>query len=188
MNGNRSFHRHFISFGAAVVLIFVAGVVRTQPAAAADASAGMNWTAQQDHQNMMEQLGIKKLRAGPSGQAGNPNSANYDPAKANPYPDLPEALVLKNGQIIPIADGYRCAKAGEGDAPVTISLGATCVTLQASEALRLSISGAAFPAFPVNPGTGEDPTNTPTARARVIATGIRFGEGRQSLLRLSIPD
>ena len=45
-----------------------------------------NWTAAQDHQNMKDQLGIKTLRPGPSGnaQAGAPNAANYDPAKANP--------------------------------------------------------------------------------------------------------
>jgi hypothetical protein len=49
-----------------------------------------NWTAEQDHKNMLEQLGIKKLRPGPSGRGGTPNSANYDPAKANPYPDLPD--------------------------------------------------------------------------------------------------
>jgi hypothetical protein len=43
-----------------------------------------NW----DHQNMMEQLGVKALRPGPSGRAaaGEPNAANYDAAKANPYP------------------------------------------------------------------------------------------------------
>src|ERR1700760_2438610 len=57
----------------------------------------MNWTAQQDHQNMMEQLGIKALRPGPSGNENDPNHANYDPAKANPYPDLLDVLTLKNG-------------------------------------------------------------------------------------------
>jgi hypothetical protein len=60
----------------------------------------LNWTAQQDHQNMKEQLGIKVLRPGPSGRAGVTNSANYDPAKANPYPDLPDPLTLKNGQKV----------------------------------------------------------------------------------------
>ena len=49
---------------------------------------------------MMEQLGIKKLRPGPSGQQGATNSANYDPAKANPYPNLPDPLTLKNGQKV----------------------------------------------------------------------------------------
>ena len=44
---------------------------------------------------MMEQLGITRLRPGPSGQPGATNSANYDPAKANPFPDLPDVLTLK---------------------------------------------------------------------------------------------
>ena len=60
----------------------------------------LTWTAQQDHQNMMEQLGILRLRPGPSGQPGATNSANYDPAKANPFPDLPDVLILKNGQKV----------------------------------------------------------------------------------------
>jgi (4-O-methyl)-D-glucuronate---lignin esterase len=64
----------------------------------------LNWTAQQDHKNMMEQLGITRLRPGPSGQPGATNSANYDPAKANPFPDLPEVLVLKNGQKVTKAE------------------------------------------------------------------------------------
>src|SRR5438046_2197731 len=71
-----------------------------QPAAAPDAASTADWTAAQDHQNMLDQLGIKKLRPGPSGRAGAPNSANYDPEKANPYPDLPDPLLLKNGQKI----------------------------------------------------------------------------------------
>jgi len=49
---------------------------------------------------MMDQLGIKALRPGPSGQPGRTNSANYDQAKANPYPDLPDPLTLKNGQKV----------------------------------------------------------------------------------------
>ena len=48
----------------------------------------------------MEQLGIKKLRPGPSGRKGATNEANYDVAKANPFPDLPDALTLKNGQKV----------------------------------------------------------------------------------------
>src|SRR5258708_6942293 len=57
-------------------------------------------TTQQDHRNMMTQLGITKLRPGPSGRAGATNSANYDPATANPFPDLPDPLTLKNGQKV----------------------------------------------------------------------------------------
>jgi hypothetical protein len=54
----------------------------------------------EDHQNMKEQLGIKVLRPGPSGNESAPNHANYDEAVANPYPDLPELLTLKNGKKV----------------------------------------------------------------------------------------
>jgi hypothetical protein len=50
-----------------------------------------------DHQNMMKQLGVTKLRPGPSGTPTAPNYANTDEAKANPFPNLPEVLTLKNG-------------------------------------------------------------------------------------------
>jgi hypothetical protein len=88
---------------------FLAGltlVVSTKSFSAETAAAPepLNWTVQQDHQNMKQQLGIKALRPGPGGRAGATNSANYDPAKANPYPDLPEVLTLKNGQKITTPD------------------------------------------------------------------------------------
>lgn len=63
-----------------------------------------NWTTQQDHRNMMDQLSIIRLRPGPSGQRGATNAANYDPAKANPYPNLPDPLTLKNGQKVASAE------------------------------------------------------------------------------------
>ena len=66
----------------------------------------LNWTAQQDHKDMMEQLGITRLRPGPSGNASATNAANYDPAKANPFPDLPDPLVTKNGQKVTTAEQW----------------------------------------------------------------------------------
>ena len=65
-----------------------------------------NWTAEQDHQNMMDQLGIKALRAGPSGNEEDSNHANYDEAEANPYGDLPDALTLKGGQKVTSAEQW----------------------------------------------------------------------------------
>src|SRR5690349_24977761 len=63
-----------------------------------------NWTAAEDHQNMMDQLGIKALRPGPSGNENAPNHANYDESLANPFPDLPDPLLLKNGKRVTTAD------------------------------------------------------------------------------------
>ena len=57
-----------------------------------------------DHKQMLQQLGITALRPGPSGNEAAPNHANYDEALANPYPDLPDALVLKNGKKVTSAD------------------------------------------------------------------------------------
>ncbi|MCX6261206.1 MAG: acetylxylan esterase, partial [Bacteroidia bacterium] len=62
------------------------------------------FTAQQDHQNMMDQLGIKSLRPGPSGNESAPNHANYDESLATPYPDLPDLLTLKNGKKVTTPD------------------------------------------------------------------------------------
>ena len=64
------------------------------------------FTAEQDHQNMMDQLGIKRLRPGPSGNDSDPNHANYDESKANPCPDLPDVLTLKNGKKVTTPDAW----------------------------------------------------------------------------------
>ena len=54
-----------------------------------------------DHQRMLETLKISSLRQGANGSNPQaPNAANYDEAKANPYPPLPEVLVLKNGKKV----------------------------------------------------------------------------------------
>jgi hypothetical protein len=86
---------HLPVFLLTVTLSLLAATTRA--AGALDTS---NWTTQQDHKNMMEQLGIKALRPAPSGRAGATNEANYDPAKANPFPNLPDPLTLKNGKKV----------------------------------------------------------------------------------------
>lgn len=62
--------------------------------------APVTYTAEQAHQHLMDELGIRALRPGPSGNPNAPNHANYDEAEANPYPVLPDALTLKNGQKV----------------------------------------------------------------------------------------
>jgi hypothetical protein len=69
-----------------------------------DAPAPLDWTTRQDHDNMKQQLGIVRLRPGPSGQPGATNSANYDPAEANPFPDYPALLTLRNGEPVTTAE------------------------------------------------------------------------------------
>lgn len=74
--------------------------------AGAQNAAPVNFTADEDHHNMMVQLGIKTLRNGPSGDDAAPNHANYDEALANPYPNLPDALILKNGKKVTTAQAW----------------------------------------------------------------------------------
>jgi len=82
------------------VLLACAILSCSEAAAQALPCAPANWTAQQDHRNMMDQLGIKALRPGPSGNEKDANHANYDESLANPFPGLPDALTFKNGQPV----------------------------------------------------------------------------------------
>jgi len=68
--------------------------------------APVQFTTQQDHRNMMDQLGIKSLRPGPSGNESAPNHANYDESVATPYPDLPDLLTLKNGKKVTTPENW----------------------------------------------------------------------------------
>jgi (4-O-methyl)-D-glucuronate---lignin esterase len=107
--------RFTLSTSSLVVLLVlepaanVLGQQSTQPTPISSTNSGnlpqpMNWTAAEDHQNMMDQLGIKALRPGPSGNENAPNHANYDESKANPFPDLPDTLILKNGRKVTSAE------------------------------------------------------------------------------------
>lgn len=79
-----------------------------QPAATSTSPAGRAQPAPQqlaiqqankeDHQQMMEQLHIASLRPGANARVI--GSTNYDEAKADPYPDLPDPLTMKNGKKV----------------------------------------------------------------------------------------
>src|SRR5260370_12418789 len=90
--------------------VFTSSAFGQQPPAPADAGgqpSPAHWTAAEDHRNMMDQLGIKALRPGPSGNESAPNHANYDEATANPYPNLPDVLTLKNGNKATTPQAWR---------------------------------------------------------------------------------
>lgn len=71
-----------------------------QVAKAEPTSPPVVFTTQQDHQNMLEQLGITKLRPGRNAAADAPNAANYDEVQANPYPELPQVLKTEAGEPV----------------------------------------------------------------------------------------
>ena len=91
-------------FQLATFSLFVALTISHAPALAQiSAPPPVTFTADQDHQNMMNQLGIRALRSGPSGNPKTPDHANYDESKANPWPNLPDALTLNDGQKVATA-------------------------------------------------------------------------------------
>ncbi len=103
-----------------LLFLALALVGSAEPAAAQiQAAPPITFTDEQDQQNMMHQLGIRALRPGPSGDERAPNHANYDESKANPFPNIPDALMLNSGQKVTtlelwqkrraeIIEGFEC--------------------------------------------------------------------------------
>jgi hypothetical protein len=89
--------------GFVLVAVVTAAAQQSAPAPSAPVNTE-GWTTAQDHQNMMAQLGITRLRPAPAADEKSPNATNYDEAKANPFPNLPEVLTLKNGRKVTSAD------------------------------------------------------------------------------------
>jgi hypothetical protein len=58
------------------------------------------FTSQQDHANMMDQIGMTQIRHGKSGNPDDPNSANYDQSLADPCPELPALMVTEGGKEV----------------------------------------------------------------------------------------
>ena len=88
-----------------LLILLVVATARAQqpsptPVTRASLPEPQKWSTAEDHKNMMDQLGIRALRPGPSGNEQDPNHANYDEAKANPFPHLPAVLTLKDGRKV----------------------------------------------------------------------------------------
>jgi hypothetical protein len=75
----------------------------TTPAARPSTSGtSVHLTAADDRERLLRLLGIQdsQMRRPPASDAHTANAANYDEAKANLYPDLPDPLQMKNGKRI----------------------------------------------------------------------------------------
>ncbi len=64
-------------------------------------------TARDDHKRMMELLQMKSIRRGADGNPKSANAANLDESKANPYPDLPDPLLFKDGTKVTTPEQWR---------------------------------------------------------------------------------
>lgn len=92
--------------------------------------------------------------------------------------------VTADGRAYQIASGYAHFRETGGRSEFAVPLSATLATIRKGERLRLSVSAAAFPAYPVNPGTGTDPAATPKAEGLVTTVRVAHGQGARSLIRL----
>ena len=64
-------------------------------------------TAEQDQRRLLDLLHIQSIRPGANPRDANaPNAVNYDESRANPYPTLPDALILKNGKRVKTAKAW----------------------------------------------------------------------------------
>ena len=82
-----------LSFRSSLLCICLSCLLAAS-ALAQKAAAPAPLTAEQDQQKMMDLLGIKALRPGPSGNEKASNHANIDESLANPYPNLPDPLTM----------------------------------------------------------------------------------------------
>jgi hypothetical protein len=81
---------------------------QTAHAASGGLPEPVKMTKEEDHRRTMDLLHITELRRGRNGTGDqqDPNFANYDESKANPFPDLPDALTLKNGKKVTKASDW----------------------------------------------------------------------------------
>ncbi len=112
--------------------------------------------------------------------AGEP-VATLDVASPQPSFDLSLALswVRPDGAAIHVCGAHRTF-ASAPQIPLRLPLGWACMTLPAAARLRLSIQAAAFPAYPVNPGTGARAVDAERIDA-VTTTLIISGEASLTL-------
>ncbi|XWK90636.1 MAG: CocE/NonD family hydrolase [Phormidium sp.] len=83
--------------------------------------------------------------------------------------------VKHNGNVYNFTQGYLRVKPNQPTQPLTIQLQPTSMKIAAGNGLRLSLSAACFPAYPVNPGTGSLPKETQLIEAEIITISVQSG-------------
>lgn len=81
--------------------------------------------------------------------------------------------VRSDGTVWNFTQGY--IRVNQPQTPIRINLQPTCICIPQSHKIRLSLSGACFPAYPVNPGTGQPPSQTRLIDAGIITISVKTG-------------
>lgn len=97
----------------------------------------------------------------------------------NPSFDVCAVLSIVQGDgVFTLTQGYQRVMIYTPNETVNVivTLHPTCRRIAIGECLRLSVSAACFPAYAINPGTGEDPHHTPRQVTQIITLEIKSGE------------
>src|SRR5579862_4029699 len=89
-------------------LTFASRYLHTPGGTASAEPAPVHLTAAEDRERMLALLGLKDadMRRPPASDPKSPNATNYDASKANVYPNLPDPLLLKNGQRVTTPEAW----------------------------------------------------------------------------------
>ena len=86
-----------------LALVLASAFAQTPAPQTVPGAGPVQLTAAQDHQRLLDLLQITALRPGVSQNGQGANAVNYDESKANPWPNLPNPLVLNNGKPVKTA-------------------------------------------------------------------------------------
>ena len=94
------------------------------------------------------------------------------------------SVVYPDGKVYNFTQGY--IRIDSQDVPIQIPLQETCIRINPGNSLRLSLSAACFPAYPVNSGTGTLPKQARLIELQIITVTIKSGAEYPSQIKLSI--
>ena len=108
-------------------------------------------------------------------------------ASKNPSFDLCAVLsTVTDNQVYNFTQGYIRVNAANSDIQkILIPLQPTCMCIQAGESLRLSLSAACYPAYPVNSGDGKLPHESRQIDNAIITIEVHSGADYPSKLTMN---
>ena len=109
--------------------------------------------------------------------------ATSDAASFDLHAILSEAPA--GGGVYELASGYRRVD-GMPEGPIEVNMRAVCARIPAGSRLRLSVAAGAYPAFPVNSGTGRPPAEERLIDQRIITVTLHHGAASGTALYLPV--
>jgi len=98
------------------VILLLCGMLFALPSALAQDRAAITAASAAERQREIGLLGISKMQNGATAyDIGAPGNANYDEAKANPFPDWPDILTTRDGRKVATADQWWKVRRGFDD-------------------------------------------------------------------------